>query len=202
MRFVYLLLAATVAFTASSAGAAVNIAITQVGDDVVLTGSGTFDLTDLTHVNQDSVSFSATGVFPAGGQIVVTRAGKGIVYAYTMSGTATSFGTGPAAFSSPEYGTTLGLFAADKLFYISNTYVSNSQIVSKSTIIGSDFTKLGLTSGVYTFLSGNNTITVTIGNNAVAAVPEMQTWATVMIGFGAIGFGLRRRKVATRIRFA
>lgn len=42
---------------------------------------------------------------------------------------------------------------------------------------------------------------VTPGN--VGAVPEPATWAMMMVGFGMIGFGLRRRaKVATSVRFA
>jgi hypothetical protein len=39
--------------------------------------------------------------------------------------------------------------------------------------------------------------------SAVAAVPEPATWALMLIGFGAIGFGMRRRRADTvRVRFA
>ena len=34
------------------------------------------------------------------------------------------------------------------------------------------------------------------------AVPEPATWAMMTLGFGAMGFAMRRKKVATRIRFA
>ena len=37
---------------------------------------------------------------------------------------------------------------------------------------------------------------------AVAAVPEPATWAMMIIGFGAIGGAMRRRKVTTRVAFA
>jgi hypothetical protein len=37
---------------------------------------------------------------------------------------------------------------------------------------------------------------------AAAAVPEPATWAMMTLGFGAMGFAMRRKKVATRIRFA
>lgn len=37
---------------------------------------------------------------------------------------------------------------------------------------------------------------------APSAVPEPASWAMVMMGFGAMGFALRRKKVLTRVRFA
>uniref|UniRef100_UPI0035C96D58 PEPxxWA-CTERM sorting domain-containing protein n=1 Tax=uncultured Sphingomonas sp. TaxID=158754 RepID=UPI0035C96D58 len=46
--------------------------------------------------------------------------------------------------------------------------------------------------GTYTFTGfSSGTLTVT---QAVAAVPETSTWAMLLIGFGAVGFALRRRK--------
>jgi hypothetical protein len=40
-----------------------------------------------------------------------------------------------------------------------------------------------------------------IDNLEIGAVPEASTWAMIMVGFGAIGFGMRRRKAAEpRIR--
>ncbi|MHA6722701.1 PEPxxWA-CTERM sorting domain-containing protein [Sphingomonas sp. RS2018] len=40
-------------------------------------------------------------------------------------------------------------------------------------------------------------------DEAIAAVPEPATWAMMTLGFGAVGFAMRRRaKVATRVRFA
>lgn len=37
---------------------------------------------------------------------------------------------------------------------------------------------------------------------ATAAVPEPTVWAMMTLGFGAMGFTMRRKKVSTRIRFA
>lgn len=40
-------------------------------------------------------------------------------------------------------------------------------------------------------------------NFAINAVPEPATWAMMLLGFGAIGFGMRRRRADTvRVRFA
>ena len=41
--------------------------------------------------------------------------------------------------------------------------------------------------------------TLTVGT---PAVPEPATWAMMTLGFGAVGFAMRRKKVSTRIRFA
>ncbi|MHA6722554.1 PEPxxWA-CTERM sorting domain-containing protein [Sphingomonas sp. RS2018] len=43
----------------------------------------------------------------------------------------------------------------------------------------------------------------TVASVTTSAVPEPATWAMMMLGFGGMGFALRRRaKVTTRVRFA
>ena len=49
--------------------------------------------------------------------------------------------------------------------------------------------------------AGNRTITGSVAR-ATGAVPEPATWAMMTLGFGAMGFAMRRKKVDTRIRFA
>lgn len=43
---------------------------------------------------------------------------------------------------------------------------------------------------------------ITATTNFPAAVPEPGTWAMLILGFGAVGFGMRRRKVQTTLRYA
>lgn len=43
---------------------------------------------------------------------------------------------------------------------------------------------------------------LTAGMGMVSGVPEPGTWAMMLVGFGSIGFAMRRRKVTTRVRFA
>ena len=43
---------------------------------------------------------------------------------------------------------------------------------------------------------------ITFFDTGTAAVPEPGAWAMMMLGFGAMGFAMRRKKVSTRIRFA
>lgn len=46
-------------------------------------------------------------------------------------------------------------------------------------------------------VSGNSTLTI---SRAVAAVPEPATWAMMLIGFGAVGFSVRRRGATMTVR--
>jgi hypothetical protein len=54
----------------------------------------------------------------------------------------------------------------------------------------SDFTTLRLTSDINAF---------EIDNIAVRGVPEPATWAMMLLGFGAVGFALRRRRTADKV---
>lgn len=49
------------------------------------------------------------------------------------------------------------------------------------------------------FTAGPATLTI---SRAVAAVPEPGTWAMMLIGFGAIGFAVRRRRPTAMVRHA
>ena len=43
---------------------------------------------------------------------------------------------------------------------------------------------------------------VTLVGTAIADVPEPASWAMMIVGFGAIGFGMRRQQVTTRATVA
>ena len=44
-------------------------------------------------------------------------------------------------------------------------------------------------------------VVVTPINPPIGSVPEPETWVMMTLGFGAMGFAMRRKKVSTRIRF-
>ena len=51
------------------------------------------------------------------------------------------------------------------------------------------------------FSSGASTLTISRAS-VVAAVPEPATWAMMLLGFGAIGFSVRRRRPAVSVNHA
>lgn len=79
--------------------------------------------------------------------------------------------------------------------YTAGSYDTFSQTVA--TTIGTSY-RLGFSlSNVGT---PGNSLRISTGNlAAVAAVPEPATWATMLLGFGAVGFALRRRKRTTQL---
>ena len=54
--------------------------------------------------------------------------------------------------------------------------------------------------------SGGNGVNLAVyaqaGVPVLSAVPEPATWSMLILGFGAVGFAMRRRTVATRVAFA
>ena len=72
---------------------------------------------------------------------------------------------------------------------------------NKFTVSGGDITKLG-----FTFNPGVSTARQFRVEQVNGAVPEPGTWAMMLLGFGAIGFAMRRRRQTSgdriRVRFA
>ncbi|QGN56545.1 PEPxxWA-CTERM sorting domain-containing protein [Novosphingobium sp. Gsoil 351] len=51
--------------------------------------------------------------------------------------------------------------------------------------------------------NANNSVFARFRSSSLAAVPEPATWAMMLLGFGMIGFGMRRRMTAnTQVRFS
>lgn len=49
--------------------------------------------------------------------------------------------------------------------------------------------------------SGNGLVTIDLLPAAVGSVPEPATWSMMILGFGAIGVAMRRRKLTVRATF-
>jgi hypothetical protein len=174
------------------ADAAVVINDEQVGSNVVATGSGTIDLTDLTY------SFYGTGVSyvdPYYGIIVLgTPTQIGDVYR-GFSGPA-SFGTGGSTSASSNSGDILGIAASSNEIAVPQGYVSGSPLSGSETYDNATIAGLGLNLGTYvwTWGTGNESDSFTV-NIGVASVPEPSS--LVLAGTAALaGLGLwtRRRR--------
>ena len=195
------LLAATTALTmvvaAGRAAAAVIIDITQVGSNVVITGSGTLDLTGLTY---DFSTYAPTEVVPSYNTVLIgTDDGAVDVYSgfTSPSGNLGPGGTTPASSGS---GDTFGI--NDMVLDVPGGYTSGQSLLGSSTFDNTTIAALGFTPGTYVFSwdsSGvgaavkDDSITVQVG----ATVPEPSTWALMLMSFAGLGFvGWRTRATA------
>jgi PEP-CTERM motif len=176
----------------TSASADVIIDILQVGSDVVATGSGSFDTTDLTVYSvgynniavTGNVGYALLGPGPSG-------LGGPIESLIGLSGPY-SFGSGNYVNASSGSGDLFGVQGAFPALYAPAGYVSGTSLSATDTWSDSTISGIGLTDGtyVYTWGSGNHAGTLTVN---VGAVPEPSTWAMMILGFAAVGMVYRRR---------
>lgn len=190
-----------------SANAAVVIDINQVGNDVNAVLSGSLDLQGLR-------------MGPVVGSVLQIR-GSDRSFFSTTSGQVQSYAgfLGPASFGTDTLRTTAssvtgsafsfsgGFANGGTLIYLDPNYVSGSSLLANLSFGGTTLAALGLTPGQYVYSSPADSITFNIGPvqpTAVAlaaAVPEPAAWAMMVIGFGAIGTAMRRRR-SSAVQFA
>lgn len=103
-----------------------------------------------------------------------------------------SFGTG--GFHSTQIYTGDTFRLAIGMVGVPSGYVSGSALNATTTFSNATFASLGLTVGTYVFSAPHDTITVNIETPAAAALPEPATWAMMLLGFGGIGFAVRRKR--------
>src|SRR5690242_8961823 len=193
--FAWLLaLAASLAAAAGPARAAYVVTFSQVGPDVVASGSGTIDLGGLTSVTTGSTvpQIAPTFATEASGL-------AGSIDEY--SGASGPFSFGPGVFTNATSGTgdlvgiQVLLGEPSGFVDVPMGYVSGAALLSKATYAGQSFASLGLTPGVYVynFGSGENADTFTIN----IAVPEPAS--LLLLGTAAVlGLGARRRQRGPR----
>jgi hypothetical protein len=149
----------------SGASGDFNVTISQVGNDVVWNGSGSFNLAALTSGGTQTIGggYQATQAVWAIGPIVTVD---------TYSGTITypsTFGGGGVGVTS-NTGSTFGILpgGSGRLLYVPSGYVSNTVINGSSTYANQTIAGMGLTPGTYTWswgVGGNtSTLVMTISS--------------------------------------
>ena len=175
--------------------AAAIININEAGSDVVATGSGSIDFTDLTPVGggNDYSAIDATN----GNVVVGPSAGAGVIIYSGITGP-TSFGSGTLKLANSGSGDLFGVdFTILDLPYL---YTSGAPLNGTATFSNQTFSTLGLTPGTYQYTWGTPTdghadsLTVQIGPAATAAVPLPSSLAGGPVLLAIAGMVTRRRQ--------
>jgi hypothetical protein len=173
-----------IGLSAPSAQAGYVVDLTQVGSDVVATGSGPIDLTGLTFSGNTSVS----SLVAPDAAIINTGTNSAVEDTYTGATGPASFGSGfLASFANSAAGDMVGIMGPGGEVIVPFGYVSDSPLSDTATYDGQTFMSLGVTPGRYEWTWGsgaNQNFTLVVGT----VVPEHSTWAMMLIGFAGLGF--------------
>jgi hypothetical protein len=176
---------------ASSAQAAYVVTFEEVGSNVVETGSGMVDPTDLTSTafgtNEERVSAGSATYFSGGAGAIEHE------FSGDISGPANwGPGTPSPALPSSSSGAGVGFEAPAMGIWVPFRHVLGQPLSETSTYSDASFGSLGMTPGTYVYSWGTgahaDTLTIEIG------VPEPSTWAMTLAGFAGLGYVALRRK--------
>lgn len=177
-------------FVANSGHAIINITIAESGGDVVMTASGTADLTG------GEIFFLLNGqnaaeVGPDEAKARVGTFDAGITVYDTLIAGPTSFGTGMTTAADASSGSAVGLLYNGfvERFYLNVPvgYVSGDPLgTGTATWNSTTLAGLGITPGTYTYTWNTDSIVIN------AAVPEPSTYAA-LFGLAAVLVACRRR---------
>jgi hypothetical protein len=176
----------------SQASASALLVAEETGGDVVITLSGSIDLTGLSHIGP--VGGGMDGLIDSSSSTVNLYAAYGSRYFYSVSSVTGSFGDSVDA-TADTFSPSRSVFGVYSSYLgLDTEYVSGSALSGSMTFEGETFASLGLYSDfdvVYTLGNGE---TVTFSGTAV---PEPATCAG-MAGIAALGLAVaaRRRRTA------
>ena len=170
----------------------------QIGGNVVVTGSGSFDTAGLTSTTPFPAHPTAA-INPSLNVVILGGAGTNNAFTGLTPDHAT-FGSGGATKNaSSASGAVLGIGDASAGFnslYLPNGYVSGTSVSDITTFAGATFTGLGVTPGTYewTWGTGATADSFTLQIGPVAAAPEPASLPLLVMGLAGLGLVVRRRR--------
>ena len=172
------------------ANASLIYTLTEVGPDVVGSGSGTLDIADLgspiTASNCNAGSVATSGLV-SGGASTPTCTGL-----FAITGP-TSIGSSGLEYADIASGDIVGVAGAAQELFVPNGYISGASLSNSETWDLATFASLGLTPGTYTWTWGTDghadSFTLQVGS----PTPEPATFGLLCLGV----FALRRPRRTT-----
>lgn len=191
MKKMKLLALAMLLLSVAPSKAALVISLQELGDDFVVTASGTANTVGMTVEAQNS-NFTYSQIYPSKGNVY---SWNGDYSRYSLNGDISGYGTdGSLITSGVQAGDTFGVgfntTTLDRL-YLPYNYTSGSQIDGTLTLLNTSFADLGIDPEhleVLEFNSGPNLDTVTV---QVKAIPEPASLSLLVLAGAAL---LRRRR--------
>jgi hypothetical protein len=172
--------------SAPPAQAAYIVTLEQVGSNVVATGSGTLDLTDLTFFFNASPNL---GMNPSFGTLIIGSPASASFFS-TITGPA-NFGTGDSTLASSESGDFVSLQSITETIGVSTDYVSGSILSSSATWDGQTFGTLGVTPGTYEWTWGSGADADSFTLFAGVPVPAPLIGLPTLLAVGGLLFGAK-----------
>jgi hypothetical protein len=167
----------------SAATSNFTVTVSQVGPDVVWSGSGSFNLTALSLVGSGSngSAFAAlSGIWAIGPTTTVQRYGGA-----SLTGYSTTFGSNLVVPTPTSSGSTFGIFpggVSGRLVMVPSGYTSNTVISGTATYPGATISSMGLTPGTYTWAWGSgansSSIVMIIESSSITPTPTPTTTTT------------------------
>lgn len=175
------------AFASISAPAALVINVQEVGADVVVTASGSLDMTGAVISSSHNNFDPRLLMRPTSNRI--RQYALGVVESYLLTGGTHDLGAGPNIDTNSITGDTFGI-SGNSIFYVPGGY-SGGPLSGSGTFNGETIAGIGLIPGSYTWTIPSDTITLNIGS--VTPVPEPATYIA-LAGFGGLGLLVWRRR--------
>lgn len=177
-------------FSIRPAQAGYIVTLQQLGPNVVATGSGTLDMTDLTLLFSNDTSTVAR-MIPSFAQLIMGPTGGGSIDDYTGYTGPTNFGSGFITDASSGSGDTV-FMAGDPgnlTLAVPAGYISGSALSSTDTYSGQTFATLGVTPGTYTWTWGTG---ADADSFTIRAVPDSGSTLGLLLLSMAGLFGANR----------